>query len=134
MTVAMMDSAALLFGVLAAVAATCAYVTKVARDVSQWRKAEQARNAAVDAVVNDWIRRGITPDGAVQEAADYRDQVDLLVGSTTDNKRRLDGVEIRLGGVEKQGEQTNSALQHLNDRFDDTDRLLQEAIDEWRLP
>jgi uncharacterized coiled-coil protein SlyX len=128
----LISTAALFFGMLAAVAATCAYVSKVASDVNKWRKAEQARNAAVDAVTSDWIRRGLTPDGAVKEAAHYRSQVDLLISATTDSKRRIDGVEKRLATVEDQGAKTHSALRHLNDRFDDTDRLLQEAITEWR--
>lgn len=126
------SEAALVLGMAAAISATCAYVTKVAREVSKWRQAEQARNAAVDAVVNDWIKRGITPAGAVQEAADYRAQVDVLTAATTDSKRRIDGVEKRLVTVEEQGAKTHTALQHLNDRFDDTDRLLNDAIDEWR--
>lgn len=124
------STAALFFGMLAAVAATCAYVSKVASDVNKWRKAEQARNAAVDAVTADWVKRGLTPDGAVREAAHYRSQVDLLVSSTTDNKRRMDAVEVRLGELEIDSNHTVKELQKLNDRFDDTDSLIREAIEE----
>ncbi len=126
---ALVNEAAVLSGATLAFAGTCAYVVRVAHSVNQWRKAEQHRNEAVDVVTADWAARGLTPEGAVQENARFRDTVENHVSAISDNKRRIDAAEIRITQVEDTAERTATAVEHLNDRFDDVDQLLHQAID-----
>lgn len=116
--------------VVPAVLATCGYVVKVARDVNLWRIEERIRNQAVDAVLAEWNARGLTPEGAVEEGARFRDLVDNHESALADTKRRVDLTERRLARVEKTVDRTGSILEHLNDRFDDVEGLLSEMVDD----
>lgn len=111
---------------------TCAYVIKVARQVAQWVKGERIRNSAVDAVTADWKRRGITPEGAIAEGARFRDRVDNHESAIADTKRRVDGVEVRLGDVETVQDSTLAQLTRIGDRIDDMDGLLNQLVEEGR--
>lgn len=70
--------------------------------VVRWIDRQESRYEAVDIVVADWHDRGLTPRGAVNEAAKYRQLADVHTSAISSIAGRLDDVDERFGHVDRQ--------------------------------
>lgn len=99
----------------AVLASSCAtvvgLVVATCRRVVRWIDRQETRYEAVDLVVGDWHERGLTPKGAITEAAKYRTLVDVHSSALSSHAARLDEVDERFGHVDRQ-------LAHFSARVD----------------
>lgn len=103
---------ATLTGVLVAVAALGGKLWRTATKVARWVDRQEERYAAVDVVVQDWSDRGLTPAGAVREAADHRATTVAHTAAIASHEGRLDDHEERI----QRSEQVNA---HISQRLDE---------------
>lgn len=80
--------------------------------VVRWVNRQEKRYAAVDVLVTDWDDRGLTPRGAVDEAAKYRDLVDVHTAAISSHATRLETHDERF-------EATDMKLDHISARVDE---------------